>query len=106
MMAAVEIASQLQPILNQVEGQTFNQKVARLLARQMRDHLEECEHEMLDLEIRYRADYESFKQRLEAGELGDPFSYGLEQDAMRWDDLRAEKPYRLAQLIEVERFLE
>ncbi len=106
MMAAAEIASQLQPILNQVEGQTLNQKVARLLARQMRDHLEECEREMLDLEIRYRADYESFKQRLETGELGDPFSYGLEQDAMRWDDLRAEKHHRLAQLIEVERFLE
>jgi len=106
MMAAIEIASQLQPILNQVEGQTLDQKVARLLARQMRDHLEECEREMLDLEIKYHTDYESFKHRLEAGELGDPFSYGLEQDTMHWDDLRAEKQYWLAQLIEVERFLE
>ena len=60
---------------------------------------------MLDLEIKYRADYETFKQRLEASELGDPFSYELEQDAMRWDDLRAEKQQWLAQLAEVGGFL-
>lgn len=105
-MAAVEIASQLQPILDRVEGQTFNEKLARLLVRQMHDHLEECEREMLDLEIKYHADYETFKRRLDAGEMGDPFSYELEQDAMHWDDLRAEKQYWLTQLIEIESFLE
>jgi len=102
-MAAVEIASQLYPMLDKVEGQTFNQKL-RLLARQTHDHLAECEREMLDLEIKYRADYETFKQKLEAGELGDPFSYELEQDAMRWDDLRAEKQHWLTQLSQVESF--
>jgi len=104
-MAAVEIASQLQPILERIEGPTFNHKVAHLLARQMRDHLADCEREMLDLEIKYRADYETFKRQLEAGELGDPFSFELEQDAMRWDDLRAEKQHWLAQLVEIESFL-
>jgi len=50
------------------------------------------------LEIKYGLEYADFEQKLEAGELGNEFGYDLEMDAMRWNDLIAEKKYRLQQL--------
>lgn len=79
--------------------------MARLLAARLRRFLEECEREMLDLEIKYRTDYHNFIERLEAGELGDPFSYELERDAMRWEGLQAEKRHLMNELQVVEDFI-
>ena len=104
-MTAVEIAPQIQLILDKFSGETINQKIAHLLLNEVRRYLEECEREMLDLEIKYGLSYGDFKAQLEAGKLGDPFSYPLEQDAMRWDDLVAEKQYWLNRLKGIERLL-
>ncbi|MGA9348163.1 MAG: hypothetical protein WBW48_05070 [Anaerolineae bacterium] len=104
-MTAIEMTAQLRPILDRVEGETTDQKIARLLFHQLRRYLEECEREMLDLEIKYGLTYDQFKACLERGELGDPFSYPLEQDAMRWDDLMVEKHQWLSYLKSVESLL-
>jgi len=53
---------------------------------------------MLELEIKYGVSYEEFRGKLAAGELRDEFSYPLEEDAMRWEDLRVEKRHWLDQL--------
>ena len=71
----------------------------KLPIHQLRRYLEECEREMLDLEIKYGLTYDQFKARLERGELGDLFSYPLEQDAMRWDDLVVEK-YQMKRIVD------
>lgn len=97
-MTTVEIAYKLHPIIEQLPGNTFTQKIAGILSNEIRHYLAECEHEALDLEIRYGLDYWEFEEKLEQGELGDKFSYPLEDDAMRWEDLVTEKKHWLTQL--------
>lgn len=104
-MTAIEVMPQILPILDRLEGETTDQKIAHLLFYQLRRYLEECEREMLDLEIKYGLTYDQFKARLQRGELGDPFSYPLEQDAMRWDDLMVERHQWLSNLKTVESLL-
>ncbi len=101
-MSVIEIAPQLRTIVERLEGDTLDQKLARLICGQLRRYLEECEREMLGLEIKYGLGYEEFREKLAVGELGDEFSYPLEEDAMRWDDLRIEKKHWLVQLKSVE----
>lgn len=104
-MSVIRVAPQLRPALERLEGDTLNQKLARLISGQLRRYLEECEREMLELEIKYGLSYEEFREKLAARELGDQFSYPLEEDAMRWDDLRVEKRHWLDQLKSVEELL-
>ncbi len=94
----IEISPTMRPVLDSMSGETLEQKIAHLLQAQIRHYLEACEHERLGLEIKYGLEYADFEQKLEAGELGDEFGYDLEMDAMRWNDLIAEKKYRLQQL--------
>lgn len=61
----------------------------------LKELLRECDEEIMDLEIKYGTSYEEFKSKLDSCELGDPFSYPLEKDAMLWEDLMAEKRLRL-----------
>jgi len=60
--------------------------------------LETYERERLGLEVKYGMGYEDFRRKLEAGDLGDEFSYELELDAMRWEGLIVEKKRWLQQL--------
>ncbi len=94
----IELSPKVRPVLDSMSGETPEQKIAYLLLDQVRHYLEACEQERLELEIKYGLEYADFEQKLEAGELGDEFGYDLEMDAMRWDDLIAEKKYRLQQL--------
>ncbi len=68
----------------------------------LKELLRECEEEIMKLEIKYGTSYEEFKAKLDSGELGDPFSYPLEKDAMVWEDLMAEKRLRLGIIRQVE----
>ena len=97
-MALAEMTGQILRVLDRVEGETMNKKIVRLLSNELRQRIQDCEREILELEIKYGVMYEQFQEQLQAGELGDPFSYPLEQDAMRWDDLVAEKKHWLAEL--------
>ncbi len=103
-MAAIHIAPQLEPVLERMQGKTLDEKLARLVANELRRYLEEVEHESLEFEIKYGVDYEQFTAKLERGELGDAFAYEREQDAMRWESLVTEKKMWLEQLRKVEGF--
>jgi hypothetical protein len=94
----VELSPKVLPLLDSIAGDTPDQKIVHLLLGAVRDRLEACEREQLELEIKYGLEYEGFRRKLEAGELGDEFGYALETDAMRWDDLVAEKRHWLQQL--------
>lgn len=93
----VELSPKVRPILDSVAGETLDQKITRLLLGEIRHHLEVCERERLELEIKYGLEHVDFRRKLEAGELGDEFGYALEMDAMRWGDLIAEKKHWLQQ---------
>lgn len=97
-MATIELAYHLNPILTQLPGNTFTQKIARVLSHEIRRYLSECEQQILELEIRYGLEYQDFRRKLEVGELGNEFSYPLEEDAMQWEDLVIEKKHWLGQL--------
>jgi len=101
-MPVIEIAPQLQSVLEGLGGETLGQKIALLLSNELRRYLEECERELLELEIKYGMDHRGFKEKLEAGELGDEFSYPLEKDAMRWEDLTVEKKHWLDRVRTIE----
>ena len=94
----IELSPTVRSVLDSMSGETPEQKIAHLLLGQIRHYLEACEQERLELEIKYGLEYADFEQKLEADELGDEFGYDLEMDAMRWNDLIAEKKYRLEQL--------
>jgi len=93
----IELSPKVYPVLNSIAGETPDQKIAHLLLVQVRHHLEACERERLELEIKYGMEYVDFQRKLETGELGNEFGYALEMDAMRWDDLIAEKKHWLQQ---------
>jgi len=94
----VDLSPQVRPVLDGFEGATPDEKIVRLLMGAIRQNLEACEREQLELEIRYGLEHEEFRRKLEVGELGDEFGFELETDAMRWDDLAAEKSHWLKQL--------
>jgi hypothetical protein len=102
----VTLPPELRSLLESLTGETTDKKIAYLLLRDLRHKLAMSEQERLDLEMRYGMEYAEFKEQLEAGLLGDEFSYDLEQDALRWEDLIAEKRYRLQQLQIVKELLE
>jgi hypothetical protein len=101
-MAAIQIAPQLEPVLEHLQGKTLDEKLARLIANELRRYLEQVEREALEFEIKYGVDYEQFTTKLERGKFGNPFTYEREQDAMRWESLTAEKRMWLEQLRRVE----
>jgi len=97
-MMTIELSPQVGPVLEGIAGETPNQKIAQLLWGEIRRHLEACEREQLELEIKHGLEYAEFVRKLEAGDLGDEFDYPLEIDALRWGDLVAEKKHWLQQL--------
>ena len=101
-MAAIQIAPQLEPVLERMQGKTLDEKLARLVANELRRYLAEVEHETLEFEIKYGVNYEQFAAKLERGDFGDPFAYEREQDAMRWESLVTEKKLWLEQLRKIE----
>ena len=94
----IELPPQVGSILDSVTGETPNLKIVHLLMSEIRQHLEACEREQLELEIKHGLEHTEFVQKLQAGELGDEFEYAIEMDALRWDDLVAEKKHWLQQL--------
>ncbi len=93
----IELPPGTRPLLDSLAGETPDQKIVHLLLGEVRRHLEACERERLELEIKYGMEYDSFQQKLEAGQFGDEFNYELEMDAIRWGDLIAEKRHWLQQ---------
>ena len=83
--------------LGELEGNALN-----IFIRGLMELLKECEEEILNFEIKYGVSFEKFREMLEKGDLGDPFSYPLEKDTMIWEDLIEEKGLRLNMVRELE----
>jgi hypothetical protein len=94
----VDLSPQVGFVLGSVAGETLHQKIVYLLQNEVRRHLEACERDQLELEIKHGLEYEAFVEKLESGALGDAFEYTLEMDTLRWGDLVAEKKHWLQQL--------
>lgn len=94
----VTLSPSISPVLLSIAGETPSQKITYLLRREIIRYLEDVKRELMELEIKYGMEYDDFRQKSSAGELGDEFGYELEIDAMRWDDLVQEKKHLLRQL--------
>ena len=99
-MAMIELSQPLRDTL--IKLGEVEENALMVFIRGFKELLKECEEEILDFEIKYGASFEKFRQMLDNGDLGDPFSYPLEKDAMKWEDLVSEKGLRLNMIRELE----
>ncbi len=89
-MSILTLSSPIKEILEKVGGEPESTALGLLISG-IRENLRGCELEILELETKYGYSYETFKDRLASGELSEEFSYAIEKDAMRWEDLLIEK---------------
>jgi hypothetical protein len=100
-MSLIKIEPALRDMMHGL-GSNPEMEAIKIFNMGLKELLRECDEEIMDLEIKYGTSYEEFKSKLDSGELGDPFSYPLEKDAMLWADLMAEKRLRLRVIRQVE----
>jgi hypothetical protein len=100
-MSLIKIEPALKDIIHSL-GSDPETEAVKIFNMGLKEILRKCEEEILKLEIKYGMSYDEFKIKLDSGELGDPFSYSLEKDAMLWEDLMAEKRIRLKIIRQVE----
>ena len=89
-MATLTLSAPIKELLEKIGGEPES-RALNLLISGVKEHLKSCELEILEYETNYGFPFETFKERLIAGKLGDEFSYDLEKDAMKWEDLLLEK---------------
>jgi hypothetical protein len=89
-MSILTLSSPIKEILEKIGGEPESRAVGLLISG-IKENLKESGLEILELETKYGHSFEIFKDRLASGQLGDEFSYELERDAMRWEDLLIEK---------------
>lgn len=89
-MSILTLSSPIKEILEKIGGEPESRAI-ELLISGIKENLRECELEILELETKYGYPFEIFKDRLASGQLGDEFSYEIERDTMRWEDLLIEK---------------
>ena len=88
-MSMIELSPSLRDTLKRL-GEV-EENAPKIFIRGLKELLKECEEEILNFEIKYGISFEKFRERLEKGDLGVPFSYPLEKDAMIWEDIVVEK---------------
>ena len=93
-MSLIKIEPLLRDMIHGL-GSDPEMEAVKIFNMGLKELLRECEEEITKLEIKYGMSHEEFKSKLDSGELGDPFSYPLEKDAMLWEDLISEKWLRL-----------
>ncbi len=93
-MPLIKIEPALRDMIHRL-GSDPEMEAVKIFNKGLKELLRECEEEIIKLEIKYGMSHEEFKSKLDSGELGDPFSYPLEKDAMLWEDLISEKWLRL-----------
>ncbi len=103
-MSILTLSSPIKEILEKIGGEPESRAV-RLLISGIKENLKECELEMLELETKYGYPFEIFKDMLASGQLGDEFSYDLERDAMRWEDLLIEKGNWIEMIKKIEKLV-
>jgi len=103
-MSILKLSSSIKEILEKIGGEPESRAVGLLISG-IKENLRECELEILELETKYGYSFEIFKDKLASGELGDEFSYDIEKDAMRWEDLLIEKRNWIEMIREIENLI-
>lgn len=80
-------------------------RVLSLVVLGMKENLKECELEILEFEMKYGYSFEMFKDKLKSGQGGDEFSYEIEKDAIRWEDLLIEKKKWIEMIRKIENLM-
>jgi hypothetical protein len=75
-MSILTLSSPIKEILEKVGGEPESIALGLLISG-IRENLRGCELEILELETKYGYSYETFKDRLASGELGEEFSYAI-----------------------------
>ncbi len=57
----------------------------------IKEYLKECNLEILEYETKYGFSIDELRKQIETGEIKDEFSYPLEIDIIKWEDLISEK---------------
>jgi len=57
----------------------------------IKEYLKECDLEILEYETKYGISIDELRKQIETGEIKDEFSYPLEIDIIKWEDLISEK---------------
>jgi hypothetical protein len=102
-MALIELSPKLKEIFKMF-GEREEEETIKIFIAGLKEFLKECEEDILDFEIKYGLSFEKFKVEFEKGKFGDPHSYPLEKDAMKWEDLIKEKEFRLNAVRKLECF--
>lgn len=100
-MPALTLSPSIRELLKKI-GEEPERRALKLLISGVKEHLRECELEILEYETKYGYSFEVFKEKLTSGKLGNEFSFNLEKDAIRWEDLRLEKKNWIGLIKEIE----
>ena len=89
-MSILTLSSPIKEILGKIGGEPESRPLSLLISG-IKENLKECELEILEFETKYGFPFEVFKDKLASGGLGEEFSFDIERDAMKWEDLTIEK---------------
>ena len=89
-MPILTLSTPIKEILEKIGGEPEDIAMGLLISG-IKENLKECELEILEFETKYGYSFEVFKAKSDSGQIGSEFSYDLEKDAMRWEDLLIEK---------------
>jgi hypothetical protein len=88
------------PILNlsdsgkEILGQLYSspeEKAIDFMLTGIKEHLKECELEILDYETKYGYSFDELRNKIDSGEIENEFSYPIEMDILKWEDIITEK---------------
>ncbi len=105
-MLTLNISKNILKFLQDMEGDTLEEKIVRLLSRESTNLLRECEDEIRGFELKYKMTFEKFAEAWEKGEIPAKWSHPVERDYMVWEELEAERKEYLSQLKEIEDLLD
>lgn len=86
-------------------GFSPEERATEFLIAGIKEYLKECELEMLEYETKYGYSFDELQIKISSGEIPDEFSYEIEKDIMRWEDLVFEKKNWLNLIKKIEALL-
>lgn len=105
MSSILTLSASIKDLLERFGG-VPEDRALELLISGIKENLKECELEILELETKYGYPFEVFKNKITSGQLGNEFSYDVEKDAMRWEDLLIEKKNWMEILLKIRSLIE
>jgi hypothetical protein len=85
-MSILTLSPSAKEIFSQI-GFSPEEKATEFLIAGIKKYLKECELEILEYETKYGCPFDKFKAKIVSGAISDEFSYEIESDLMKWEDL-------------------